>query len=101
MHDLTLLTDFYELTMMQGYFNRPENETVVFDIFFRNNPCGSGFSVVAGLEQAIDYIKKLKFTYEEVDYLRSLGIFHEEFLQYLSGFHFTGGVSFTWLPLHF
>lgn len=90
--DLTLLTDFYELTMMQGYFNRPENETVVFDIFFRDNPCGSGYSITAGLAQAIDYIKNLNFSYEDVDYLRSLAIFNEEFLTYLSGFHFSGDI---------
>ncbi len=92
MYDLTLLTDFYELTMMQGYFNRPENETVVFDIFFRSNPCGAGYSITAGLEQAIDYIKKLNFSYDDVAYLRSLKIFNEEFLQYLGGFHFTGNI---------
>lgn len=90
--DLTLLTDFYELTMMQGYHNRPENETVVFDIFFRSNPCGSGYSVVAGLDQAISYIKNLNFSYEDVEYLRSLNIFNEEFLTYLGGFHFTGDI---------
>lgn len=90
--DLTLLTDFYELTMMQGYLNRPENETVVFDIFFRSNPCGSGYSVVAGLEQAIEYIKNLNFSYDDVEYLRSLDIFSEEFLTYLGGFHFTGDI---------
>ncbi|MGO5053757.1 nicotinate phosphoribosyltransferase [Lachnospiraceae bacterium LCP25S3_G4] len=90
--NLTLLTDFYELTMMQGYFNRPENETVVFDIFFRHNPCGSGYSITAGLEQVIDYIKSLNFSYDDVDYLRSLNIFSEEFLHYLSGFHFSGDI---------
>ncbi|MFI3172614.1 MAG: nicotinate phosphoribosyltransferase [Eubacteriales bacterium] len=90
--DLTLLTDFYELTMMQGYFDRPENEMVVFDVFFRNNPCGAGYSIVAGLEQAIDYVKKLNFSYDDVDYLRSLGSFNEDFLSYLSGFHFSGDI---------
>ncbi len=90
--NLTMLSDFYELTMMQGYFNRPENETVVFDIFFRSNPCGSGYSIAAGLEQAIDYIKHLNFSYEDVDYLRSLHIFNEDFLSYLSGFHFSGDI---------
>ncbi len=90
--NLTMLSDFYELTMMQGYFNRPENETVVFDIFFRSNPCGSGYSIAAGLEQAIDYIKHLNFSYEDVDYLRSLNVFNEDFLSYLSGFHFSGDI---------
>ena len=90
--NLTLLTDFYELTMMQGYFERPENEIVVFDLFFRHNPCGAGYSVVAGLEQAIEYVKNLNFSYEDVTYLRNLGIFNERFLSYLSGFHFSGDI---------
>ncbi|MEG2257941.1 MAG: nicotinate phosphoribosyltransferase [Lachnospiraceae bacterium] len=90
--NLTLLTDFYELTMMQGYFNRPDNGIVVFDIFFRSNPCGSGYSIAAGLEQVIEYIKNLNFSYEDVDYLRSLKVFSEEFLHYLGGFHFSGDI---------
>ena len=77
--NLTLLTDLYELTMMQGYFERQENETVVFDVFFRSNPCGSGYSIAAGLEQVIDYIKDLNFSYDDVDYLRNLNMFSEEF----------------------
>lgn len=90
--NLTLLTDLYELTMMQGYFEQKNNETVVFDVFFRSNPCQSGYSVAAGLEQVIDYIKNLNFSYDDVVYLRSLGIFSEEFLHYLSGFHFSGDI---------
>ena len=90
--NLTLLTDLYELTMMQGYFEKHENSVVVFDVFFRNNPCTSGFSVAAGLEQVIEYIKNLHFSYEDVDYLRSLHMFSEEFLQYLSGYHFSGSI---------
>ena len=91
--NLTLLTDFYELTMMQGYFNRQEeNEMVVFDVFFRENPSGSGFSIAAGLEQIIEYIKTLNFSYDDIDYLRGLGIFHEDFLLYLGGFHFSGDI---------
>ena len=90
--NLTLLTDLYELTMMQGYFERQENEVVVFDVFFRNNPCNSGYSIAAGLEQVIEYIKNLNFSYDDVDYLRKLGIFSEDFLQYLSGYHFTGSI---------
>ena len=82
--NLTLLTDLYELTMMQGYFERQENETVVFDVFFRSNPCGSGYSIAAGLEQVIDYIKDLNFSYDDVDYLRNLNMFSEDFLHYLS-----------------
>jgi len=90
--NLTLLTDLYELTMMQGYFEQDNNETVVFDMFFRSNPNKSGYSICAGLAQAINYIKNLHFSYEYVDYLRSLNMFSEDFLQYLSGFHFTGDI---------
>jgi len=90
--NLTLLTDLYELTMMQGYFERGDNDVVVFDMFFRSNPCQSGYSIVAGLAQVIDYVKNLHFTYDDVVYLRSLKIFNEDFLNYLSGFHFTGDI---------
>ena len=90
--DLTLLTDFYELTMMQGYYEQGQNEKVVFDVFYRQNPCNGGYAVCAGLEQVIEYVKGLNFTYEDVDYLRSLGIFNEDFLNYLSGFHFSGDI---------
>ena len=79
--NLTLLTDLYELTMMQGYFEKQENEMVVFDVFFRNNPCSSGYSICAGLEQIIEYIKNLHFTYEDIEYLRGVGIFSEEFFK--------------------
>ena len=57
--NLTLLTDLYELTMMQGYFESQANETVIFDVFFRENPNKGGYSVMAGLEQVIEYIKNL------------------------------------------
>ena len=90
--DLTLLTDLYELTMMQGYYAKGQNEKVIFDVFFRQNPSNNGYSVCAGLDQVIDYIKNLNFTYEDVDYLRGLGIFNEDFLHYLSGFHFSGDI---------
>ena len=90
--NLTLLTDLYELTMMQGYYEKVQNENVIFDVFFRQNPCNNGYSVCAGLDQVIDYIKNLHFTYDDVDYLRGLGIFKEDFLHYLSGFHFSGDI---------
>ena len=90
--NLTLLTDLYELTMMQGYFERQSNETVVFDMFFRSNPNKSGYSIAAGLDQVVQYVKNLHFTYDDVAYLRSLNIFNENFLDYLSGFHFTGDI---------
>lgn len=90
--NLTLLTDLYELTMMQGYFNEKRNDTVVFDAFYRKNPSGSGYAITAGLEQIIDYVKNLSFSYNDIDYFRGLGIFSEEFLEYLAGFHFTGDI---------
>lgn len=90
--NLTLLTDFYELTMMQGYFKNQTNETVVFDAFYRNNPSGNGYAICAGLSQVINYIKGLNFDYEDISYLRSLKIFDEDFLDYLAGFHFTGDI---------
>ena len=91
--NLTLLTDLYELTMMQGYFkNKEENNTVIFDAFFRNNPFGGGYSIMCGIEQLVKYVKELHFSKEDVDYLRGLGIFDEDFLEYLAGFHFTGSI---------
>ena len=91
--NLTLLTDLYELTMMQGYFkNKDKNETVIFDAFYRNNPCGGGYAIAAGLEQVIDYIENLHFSDDDISYLRSLGIFEEDFLEYLKEFRFTGDV---------
>ena len=91
--NLTLLTDLYELTMMQGYFkNKDQNETVIFDAFYRNNPCGGGYAISAGLEQVIDYIKNLRFEKEDIDYLKSLGIFEEDFLAYLEDFRFSGDI---------
>ena len=91
--NLTLLTDLYELTMMQGYFrNKTANETVIFDLFYRSNPCGNGYSIMAGLEQAIKYIKELHFTRADIEYLRSLNMFEESFLDYLGDFKFTGDI---------
>lgn len=91
--NLTLLTDLYELTMMQGYFrNKDQNETVIFDAFFRNNPMGSGYSISAGLAQVIDLIKNLHFSEEDIAYLASLNLFDKEFLEYLRDFKFTGDI---------
>lgn len=91
--NLTLLTDLYELTMMQGYFrNKDQNETVIFDAFYRSNPCGGGFAIAAGLEQVIQYIKELHFESEDIEYLASLGIFGKDFLDYLKDFKFTGDI---------
>ena len=90
--NLTLLTDFYELTMMQGYFKSQNNEKVVFDAFYRKNPCDGGYAIAAGLDQVIDYIKNLRFSKEDVEYLRGLKVFDEDFLEYLESFHFTGDI---------
>ena len=90
--NLTLLTDLYELTMMQGYFKNPTDQIVVFDAFYRKNPCGGAYAVAAGLEQVVEYIRNLHFSPDDIDYLRSLNIFDEDFLEYLRGFHFTGDI---------
>ena len=90
--NISLMTDLYELTMMQGYFKNQMNERVVFDVFYRKNPCEGGYAIAAGLDQVIDYIKNLHFSEKDVSYLRSLGIFDEDFLEYLSGFRFTGDI---------
>ena len=92
MRNLTLLTDLYELTMMQGYFKTGNNRTVIFDAFHRKNPCDGGYSISCGLDQVIDYIKNLHFSNEDINYLRSLNIFDDDFLEYLSSFKFTGDI---------
>lgn len=90
--NLTLMTDLYELTMMQGYFKENKNDTVIFDMFYRTNPCHGGYAITAGLEQMIDYVKDLHFAAEDIAYLRSTGLFAEDFLEYLSNFKFTGDI---------
>ena len=91
--NLTMLCDFYELTMGNGYLDAGLGEKICcFDVFFRDVPDGGGFAVAAGLEQIVDYIQNLHFDAEDIAYLRSRGIFREEFLEYLSNFHFTGDV---------
>ena len=90
--DLTLLTDLYELTMMQGYFKNPTDQVVVFDAFYRQNPCDGGYAIAAGLEQVIEYVRDLHFSPDDVEYLRGLNLFDDDFLEYLRGFHFTGDI---------
>lgn len=90
--NLTLLTDLYELTMMNGYLKHKKHEDIViFDVFFRQNELIT-YSISAGLEQAIDYVLNLKFDKEDIDYLRSLNLFSEEFLNVLSNLKFTGDI---------
>lgn len=87
--NLTMLTDFYEITMANGYFESGMAEdTAYFDMFFRKVPDGGGYAIMAGLEQLIDYLKNLKFTEEDIEYLRGKGIFCEAFLEYLKNFEF-------------
>ena len=89
----TLLCDFYELTMSNGYFQTGiDRQICYFDVFFRGVPDGGGFAIAAGLEQIIDYIQDLRFTSEDVDFLRSKGVFSEDFLRYLLTFRFTGDI---------
>ena len=94
-HDVnyTMLADFYELTMGNGYFQTGLKDRVCyFDVFFRNVPDGGGFAIAAGLEQVIQYIQNLRFDQEDVEYLRSKGLFGEDFLQFLLDFRFTGDI---------
>ncbi|MBQ2753054.1 MAG: nicotinate phosphoribosyltransferase [Firmicutes bacterium] len=91
--EVTLLTDLYQLTMMQGYFKKGmADKVVVFDLFYRKNPCGNGYAITAGLEQAIEYLKNLTFKKSDIDYIRSLGMFEDDFIEYLENFKFTGKI---------
>lgn len=92
--NLTLLTDLYQLTMMQGYYaNDTNNHEVVFDLFYRTNPSKNGYAICAGLAQAIDYIQNLSFNEADIAYLESLNLFQKEFLDYLKDFKFTGDID--------
>ena len=93
LRNLSMLMDFYELTMSNGYFNEGISDTVVyFDMFYRKNPDGGGFAIAAGLEQIVDYITNLRFTRENIEFLRSKNIFSEDFLEYLLNFRFSGDI---------
>src|SRR5579863_2471750 len=87
-----LLTDLYQINMIQAYLDRGETETAVFELFFRNLPARRGFLVAAGLEQALDYLGTLRFSDGEVDWLKSTGRFRENLIDYLAGMRFTGDV---------
>lgn len=89
----TMLCDFYQLTMGNGYFKtKHAGRTAYFDLFFRRVPDNGGYAICAGLEQVIGYIENLRFSGEDIDFLRSKGIFSEEFLEYLRGFKFEGDI---------
>ena len=91
--NLTMLCDFYELTMGNGYFQAGLQDRITyFDVFFRTVPDKGGFAVCAGLDQLIDYILDLHFDEEDIEFLRSKGLFSEEFLRYLKDFRFTGDI---------
>lgn len=91
--NLSMLVDFYEFTMSNGYFeNNLMNKIVYFDMFFRKNPDNAGFAITAGLEQLIQYIKGLNFTKNDIEYLRRKKLFSEKFLEYLLNFKFTGDI---------
>ena len=87
--NLTMLTDFYEITMANGFFCTGNGErTVYFDMFFRTVPDKGGVAIVAGIQQVIDYIRNLEFTDEDIAFLRSKNLFNEQFLDYLKNFKF-------------
>ena len=91
--NLTMLCDFYELTMSNGYFQYGYKDRITyFDVFYRSVPDHGGFAIAAGLEQVVDYIQNLHFGPEDIEYLRNRNIFPEEFLEYLADFHFTGDI---------
>lgn len=92
-YNFTLMCDFYELTMANGYFQSDiKDQICYFDVFFRTVPDGGGFAIAAGLEQVLEYVKNIHFTEDEIAYLRSKKCFSEEFLEYLKTFKFTGDI---------
>ncbi len=94
MRNLTMLMDYYELTMANGYYVTGNKDKIaVFDMFYRTNPDGGGFVVSAGLEMLIDYIQGLKFTDDDIEYLRGRNMFDDGFLEYLRNFKFTGTIE--------
>ena len=91
--NISMMMDFYEMTMANGYFKNGGNNTrVAFDVFYRKNPDNGGFAIFAGLEQIIEYVENMKFSEEDVKYFREQNIFDEEFLNYLKNFHFHGDI---------
>lgn len=91
--NLTMLFDYYELTMGQGYFKKGLKDTIAyFDVFYRKNPENGGYAIAAGLEQIVDYINNLHFDEDDIAYLRSKGCFADDFLDYLRTFRFTGDI---------
>lgn len=87
-----LLTDFYQLTMMQGYFFEKKDDVAVFDMFYRKNPSNGGYAIFCGVNEVVNYIKNLRFSDDDIKYLKSLGTFKDEFLNYLKTFKFNGEI---------
>ncbi len=91
--NLSMLCDFYELTMGNGYLEMGFDQKIAyFDVFFRNVPDGGGFAIAAGLEQVVEYIQQLHFSEDDIEFLKSKNIFSEKFLDYLRNFHFSGDI---------
>ena len=91
--NISMMMDFYEMTMANGYFaTGGTNTKVAFDVFYRRNPDSGGFAIFAGLEQIIEYVENMKFSAEDVEYFRSQNLFSEDFLNYLANFHFHGDI---------
>lgn len=92
--NLSMVMDLYEMTMANGYYSSGEaNDPVTFDVFYRKNPDGGGFAIFAGLEQVLDYLEHMHFDQEDIQYLHSLGLYDEAFLEYLADFRFHGTVT--------
>ena len=87
-----LFTDFYSLTMAQGYWRRQMNTRAVFEMFFRRPPFNGGYAIFAGLETLLDNLRSLSFSAEDIEYLRGLDLFSEPFLEYLGNFRFAGSL---------
>ena len=93
MRNLTLLTDLYQLTMLNVYFEKNiHKDIVIFDMFFRKNACNGGYTIICGLEQLVEYINNLHFSDDDLEYLKSLGLFSDKFLDFLKDFKFTGDI---------
>lgn len=91
--NISMMMDFYEMTMANGYFaTGGTNTKVAFDVFYRRNPDSGGFAIFAGLEQIIEYVENMNFSAEDIEYFRSQNLFSEDFLNYLSNFHFHGDI---------
>ncbi len=91
--NISMMMDFYEMTMANGYFHdRDAEKKVVFDVFYRKNPDQGGFAIFAGLEQVIEYVENMRFSEEDIAYFRGQRLFSEEFLSYLRDFHFHGDI---------